>query len=83
MADKNVRHLRPLDGGGEPPDMEQRLRSLEQEVHVIRETMATREDLHGLRAEMHSLLRQQTMWTVGSIIAMGSLVFAIVRFAGG
>lgn len=82
MADRKVNHLRPIDGGGEPPDMEQRLRHLEQEVHVIRETMATGANLQELRAEMHSLLRQQIMWSVGSVIATGSLVFAIIRFTG-
>lgn len=74
MADK-ITHLRPVHTGGEPPDMEQRLRHLEQDVAVIKSTMAT-------SAELHSLLRQNIMWSVGTIIGMGALVLAIVRFAG-
>lgn len=73
-------------GGGEPPDMDARLRHLETEVAIIRETIVTRDQLAGeigsLRAEMHSLLRQQTMWSVGTIIAMAGLVFAIVQYSG-
>ncbi len=81
MAEK-IRPLRPVDSGGEPPDMEQRLRHLEQDVEVIKATMATRSDVLELKAEMHSLLRQNIMWSVGTIIATGSLVFAIMRFTG-
>jgi len=99
MAEK-IRPLRPVDSGGEPPDMEQRLRHLEQDVGVIKATMATKEDiasaalsakndvtevkneLLSFKAEVHSLLRQQIMWSVGTIIAMGGLVFAIMRFSG-
>lgn len=90
----------PKDGGGEPPDMEQRLRHLEQDVAIIKATMATKEDLLGVksslkedisgvavktesfRSEMHSLLRQNIMWSVGTIIAVAGLVFAIVRYLG-
>lgn len=89
MAEK-IRPLRPVDSGGEPPDMEQRLRHLEQDVAVIKSTMATTEGLSEVKqellefkAEVHSLLRQQIMWSVGTIIAMGSLVFAIMRFTSG
>lgn len=64
--------------------LEADMRSVREDVAVIKATMATKEDLHrevgGLRAEMHSLLRQQTMWSVGTIIAMAGLVFAIMRF---
>lgn len=55
------------------------------------DTFATGESLHkeigglrsesgGLRSEMHSLLRQQTAWSVGTIIASAGLVFAIMRY---
>lgn len=64
--------------------LEADMRSVREDVAVIKATMATKGDLHrevgGLRAEMHSLLRQQTMWSVGTIIAMAGLVFAIMRF---
>lgn len=77
-----VKHLRSVDSGGEPPDMEQRLAHLERDVEVIKATMATKSDVSELKAEMHSLLRQNIMWSVGTIIAMGTLVFAIMRFSG-
>ncbi|MBB3189218.1 hypothetical protein [Halomonas cerina] len=77
MADKNVRHLRPLDGGGEPPDMEQRLRSLEQEVHVIRETMATREDLH---KELNAQTWKMVTALIASMAVMTALFTAIVKW---
>lgn len=89
MAEK-IRPLRPVDTGGEPPDMEQRLRHLEQDVAVIKSTMATTEGLSEVKqellefkAEVHSLLRQQIMWSVGTIIATGGLVFTIMRFTSG
>lgn len=82
--------------GGEPPmsQLEARVEHLERDVGDIKQTLArieakldtfaTGESLHkevgGLRAEMHSLLRQQTMWSVGTIIAAAGLVFAIMRF---
>ncbi len=74
-----VKHLRSVDSGGEPPDMEQRLRHLEQDVAVIKSTMAT-------SAELHSALRQHLMWTVGLVlggmVSIAGIVFAIVRMAG-
>lgn len=73
---QNVYDLRPQDGGGEPPDMEQRLRHLEQEVAVIKETMATRESL--AKAETNII-----KWNVGTIVGVAAVVFAIIRFAGG
>jgi|GEM_PF-2361978 len=94
----DVRKLRSIDGSGEPPDMEQRLRHLEQDVAIIKETMVKREEFLGetgsirsdmhrefgaLRSEMHSLLRQQTMWSVGTVIAVAGLIFGIMRFTTG
>lgn len=64
-------------GGG----MEQRIRNLEENVSVIKATMATSKDVSDLRADVHSLLRQNIMWSVGTIIAASGLVFAIVQFA--
>jgi hypothetical protein len=72
-------------GGG----MEQRIANLERDMSVIKATMATKEDLNevkielmGFKVEVHSLLRQNIMWSIGTIVAMGGLVFAIMRFAG-
>ena len=76
MVDRKVTHLRPLDGGGEPPDMDARLRHLEQEVAVVKATMATKSDL----AEAETRIIK---WNVGTIVAVAALVFAIIRFAGG
>ena len=73
MADKNVHHLRPLDGGGEPPDMEQRLRHLEQEVHTIRETMMT-------KGEFYQALNAQTWKIIGLIGVMTGLFTVIVKW---
>jgi transcriptional accessory protein Tex/SPT6 len=77
--------------GGEPPDMEQRLRHLEEDVAVIKSNYATREaiadlraEMHkgfgDLRAEMHRLARQQIMWSVGTILTGMALVFAILKW---
>ena len=71
---KNLYVVKPQDGGGEPPDME-RLRQLEQEVAIIKETMATKESL----AKMETNIIK---WNVGTIVAVSALVFAIIRFAG-
>jgi len=85
----NRKARQPKDGG-EPPDMEQRIANLERDVSVVKATMATKEGVSDLKfellefkAEVHSLLRQNIMWSVGTIIAMGGLVFAIMRFTGG
>ncbi|WP_176761572.1 hypothetical protein [Billgrantia gudaonensis] len=56
--------------------MDQRLRHLEQEVAVVKETMATKESLARTEANI-------IKWNVGTIIAVAALVFAIIRFAGG
>ncbi|SDG22115.1 hypothetical protein SAMN05216571_106152 [Onishia taeanensis] len=56
--------------------MEQHLRHLEQEVAVVKETMATKEAL--AKAETNII-----KWNVGTIVAVAALVFAIIRFAGG
>ncbi|ERS88844.1 hypothetical protein [Halomonas sp. PBN3] len=84
MAVKKVTDLRPLDGGGEPPDMEQRLRHLEQEVHTIRETMATRQDLAGeagsLRTELYKALNAQTWKIIGLMGVMTGLFTVIVKW---
>lgn len=75
MANKRDLYVvKPHDGGGEPPDME-RLRQLEQEVAIIKETMATKESL----AKMETNIIK---WNVGTIVAVSALVFAIIRFAG-
>ncbi|PHS48681.1 MAG: hypothetical protein COB05_05425 [Marinobacter sp.] len=79
MPEKIV-HFRPVNSGGEPPDMEQRLRHVEQDVAVIKSTMAT-------SSELHSTLRQHLMWTMGivlgGLVGVAGIVFAIVRLAGG
>lgn len=69
--------------------MEERMRHVEQDMSSVKttlahiqETVATKADMYELREEVHSLLRQQIMWSVGTIIAMGWLVFAIMRFTG-
>jgi archaellum component FlaC len=78
------------DGGnGSGGGMEERLRHVEQDMSSVKttlihiqKTMATKAEMYELRAEVHALLRQQIMWSVGTIIAMAGLVFAIMRFTG-
>ena len=81
---------------GEPPmsNLEARVEHLEGDMRAVREdlttikaTYATRDGLNDVRlevekvrGEMHSLGRQMIMWNVGTIIAVASLVFAIMRF---
>ncbi|KJZ10430.1 hypothetical protein TW86_14120 [Halomonas sp. S2151] len=60
--------------------LETDMRSVREDVAVIKSNYATKTDIADLRAELHSCLRQQTMWSVGTIIAMAGLVFAIMRF---
>jgi len=91
----NVSYLSGMrgDGGGsddgDPPmsdltarveHLEADMRSVREDVAVIKSNYATKADISEMRAEMHSALRQQTMWSVGTIIAMAGLVFAIMRF---
>jgi len=82
--------------GGEPPmsNLESRVEHLEKDMRSVREdlttikaTYATRDGLNDvrleiekIRGEMHSLGRQLIMWNVGTILAAGGLVFAIMRF---
>lgn len=82
MSD-NVRRIRPVDSGGEPPDMDERLRKLEQSVAVMESNYATKADIADLKAELHSSLRHQTMWSVGTILTTAGVVFAIIRLTGG
>lgn len=56
--------------------MDARMRHLEQEVAVVKATMATKSDL----AEAETRI---VKWNVGTIVAVSALVFAIIRFAGG
>jgi len=78
----NVRRIESASSGGEPPNMEERLRNLEQSVAVIESNYATKADIAELKAELHSSLRQQTMWSVGTVLAVAGIVFAIIRYAG-
>ncbi|MGB5831083.1 MAG: hypothetical protein WBG92_03725 [Thiohalocapsa sp.] len=50
---RDAQHPIPDASGGEPPDMEQRLRNLEQSVAVIASNYATKADVGDLRTEMH------------------------------
>jgi hypothetical protein len=61
-------------------NMEQRLRHIEEDVAIIKSNYSTREDVANLRADMHSLARQQIMWSVGTILTGMALVFAILKW---
>ena len=67
-------------GGPMPPDLEGRIRQLEQDVAVIRSNHATKADIANLRADMHDLNRQAIMWNVGTLIATAGVILAIARF---
>ncbi|MGY0552353.1 hypothetical protein ACW17M_03975 [Vreelandella sp. 2A-K22] len=81
--------------GGEPPmsnlearvqHLETDMRSVRDDLAVIKATYATRDGLNDVRleiektrGEMHSLGRQMIMWNVGTILTAAGLVFAIMR----
>lgn len=67
--------------------LEKDMRSVREDLATIKATYATRDGLNDVRieiektrGEMHSLGRQLIMWNVGTILAAGGLVFAIMRF---
>jgi len=67
--------------------LEKDMRSVREDLTTIKATYATRDGLNDvrleiekIRGEMHSLGRQLIMWNVGTILAAGGLVFAIMRF---
>lgn len=85
--------------GGEPPmsnletrvqHLEADMRSVRDDLSIIKATYATRDGLNDVRieiektrGEMHSLGRQLIMWNVGTILTSAGLVFAIMRFLPG
>jgi hypothetical protein len=93
MAVKKVTDLRPLDGGGEPPDMDQRITNLERDVSDIKVLLARIEgrfdtadakfDSFATKTELAQMETRIIKWNVGTLIAVGALVFAVIRFAGG
>lgn len=69
--------------------MDDRIRDLEKDVEIMKATLATKEDvsdvkveLLNFKADVHSLLRQNIMWSVGTILATGTVVFTIMRLTG-
>ena len=76
-------------------DMEERVKALEDKVVDIRESvawiqatleqmaanLATKADVNVLEARLNGLGLKVAMWAVGAIIATGTLVFGIVRYA--
>lgn len=67
-------------------DLERRVQHLEEDMREVRDSTremkanyATSTAISDLRTEMHSLLRQQIMWSVGSVIAAVGLAVAIIK----
>lgn len=58
--------------------MEERIRHLEQDVAVIKSTMATSSELNGLRAELHQSMNNQTWKIVAAIVSMTAIFSVIV-----
>jgi pheromone shutdown protein TraB len=83
---------------GEAMTMEDKLATKEDiaklKEDIVRLELATKEDIADLRTELHTARAELTtkiermgrvvvMWNVGTVIAVVSVVFAILRFAGG
>lgn len=74
--------------GGEPPmsNLESRVEHLEHDVSDIKVTMAsisTKLDGFATKTELAQMETRIIKWNVGTLIAVGALVFAVIRFAGG
>ena len=74
--------------GGEPPmnDLTPRVEHLERDVSDIKVTMAsisTKLDGFATKTELAQMETRIIKWNVGTLIAVGALVFAVIRFAGG
>jgi len=75
-------------GGGEPPmnNIEARVEYLERDISDMKSTLArieTKLDAFATKAELASTETRIIKWNVGTILAAGGLVFAIMRFLPG
>jgi hypothetical protein len=87
--DRRVEQLETGGGGGDPPHndlMEARIKALEdfagqakERLARIEATMATKEDVTNLRAEMHKALNEQTWKIIGAFALLASVVFWIAK----
>jgi hypothetical protein len=81
------------DGGGEPPydgGMESRVAKLEDVVSDVRERLvrietrldhaATKEELQGLRADMHRMEATLIKWFVATAAVLATLAFSAAKF---
>ena len=77
----------PRHSGGEPPmsTLEQRVTHLEKDVAILRQTAATKDDLHQLQEKMHMLFREQTRYTLTIVLSVvgifSGLIIAAIKFA--
>lgn len=87
----NVRDLfaqqsKPLAPGGEPPHdggmdgFDNRLKTVEQDVAVIKATMATKADVQTLRGDLLSAVNAQTWKILGLLVALVGAAIAIAKF---
>ncbi|SAL25927.1 hypothetical protein AWB64_02113 [Caballeronia sordidicola] len=81
-AESERLHVDLGGGGGDNGDMEiqRRLTALETRLDVVLPTLATKEDLQTLRADLHEALNAQTWKIIGSCALLVAVVFFIARF---
>lgn len=58
-------------GSGGPPDMEARLRNLEENMAVVKSNYATSANVSDLRTDVHKLNSQTLRWMFGLVIGSG------------
>lgn len=92
MTTPNLRIVGPqsanttLASGGEPPhdggmdEFDHRLKVVEQDVAVVKATMATKADVQALRGDLLGAINAQTWKILGLIVAMVGAAIAIAKF---
>lgn len=62
--------------------VDKRLEALNNDLRFIRERILTKTDLQDFRALMHRYRKIQVLVTLGTVVAVGLVVFLIERFSG-
>lgn len=75
-----------LAGSGEPPHdggmdgFDQRLKTVEQDVAVIKATMATKADVLALKVDVAALETRLIKWFVGTAVVLAGIAFTAAKF---